>query len=246
MNILCLYHRLYGQRIAQNIENRAPHNWHIELLELPTALPPIVDEPEEFLPPRLPAADLVLHMGENSQSAQLLPGVAFLTGARAVIAPIDSDTWIPPGLRRQLHRELSAQGTAIVFPEPFCALNEDIILSVPDLLPAQQEVLLAFNQHFGRPRLSVVSDGKTIADVIVERGAACGASWHAAEKLCGTSLSEAVPKGGLISLHYPCLASMQPTKPKDGVENLMHLSGVVFNEELKKALRDTDGKAHEN
>lgn len=246
MNILCLHHGLYGQRIADNLRRRGPKNWHIEVFDLPTILPPIVDEPEEFLPPQMPAADLVMHAGETSQAAQLLPGVIHLTGARAVIAPIDTDTWIPPGLRRQLRRELSRLGAAIVFPEPFCDLTEEMILSTPDLLPELKETFLAFNRYFGRPRLRVVPDGETIAEVIVERGAACGASWQAAEKMHGTALSEAVPKGGLISLHYPCLASMQPTKPKDGVENLMHLSGVIFNEEMEKALLNAGRVDDEN
>ncbi len=97
---------------------------------------------------------------------------------------------------------------------------------------------MTFARLFGRPRLRVIMGrDKTIAEVIVERGAACGSSQYAAERLRGTPASEAVPKGGLICLHYPCLASMQPTKPKDGVENLMHLSGVIFNEELERALK---------
>jgi len=29
---------------------------------------------------------------------------------------------------------------------------------------------------------------------------------------------------------------MKPIRPIDGVENLMHLSGVIFNEEMKKAM----------
>jgi hypothetical protein len=237
MNILCLHHGLYGLRIADNLRLRSPGDWQIEVFELPTTLPPIVDEPEEFLPPQMPVADLLLHAGETSQAAQLLPGAVRLTGARTVIAPIDTDTWIPPGLRSQLRRELNALGAAIVFPEPFCALTKELIQSVSGLLPGQKEIIETFNRYFGRPRLRVVADGESIDQIIVERGAACGASWHAAEKLRGTPLSEAVPKGGLISLHYPCLASMQPTKPKDGVENLMHLSGVIFNEEMEKALQ---------
>ncbi|MBC8497318.1 MAG: hypothetical protein ISS57_10540 [Anaerolineales bacterium] len=238
MNILLLFHNLYGQRIADNLNRQAPRDWQLQIQELPRALPPIVDEPEEFLPAHLPPADLVLHLAETSQAAQLLPGVVRLCGAQAVIAPIDNDAWIPPGLRRQLRRELAALGAAIIFPEPFCSLTEDLISTLSDLHPAQHEVLLAVARHFGRPRLQVILGAdETISEVIVERGAACGSSQHAAEHLRGIPAHEAVPKGGLICLHYPCLASMQPTKPKDGVENLMHLSGIIFNEELKKALQ---------
>lgn len=173
MNLLTLHHGLYGQRIADNLRLRSPENWQISELELPKALPLIVDEPEEFLPLELPSANLVLHLAETSQAAQLLPGVIRLSGAFVVITPIDNDTWIPPGMRRQLGRELTALGAAIVFPEPFCALAEDLIAAQPDLQPEQQDVLMAFTRHFGRPRLRVImSDDETISDVIVERGAA--------------------------------------------------------------------------
>ena len=171
MNLLTLHHGLYGQRIADNLRLRSPENWQISELELPKALPLIVDDPEESLPLELLSAALVLHLAETSQAAQLLPGVIKLSGAFAVIAPIDNDTWIPTGLRRQLGRELTAH--AVVFPEPFCALAEDLIAAQPDLQPEQQDVLMAFTRHFGRPRLRVImSDDETISDVIVERGAA--------------------------------------------------------------------------
>ena len=239
MKILILLHALYGRRIADNLKSRAPDSWQINVLELPKALPVIIDEPEEFLPVNFPTADLVLHLAETSQAAQLLPGAIRLSGARAVIAPIDNDTWIPPGLRRQLGRELSALGAAAVFPEPFCSFTEDLVAAQNVLQNEQQYLLMAFARQFGRPRLQVIINAnETIIEVVVARGAPCGSSQYAAERLGGMSACEAVPKGGLICLHYPCLASMQPTKPKDGVENLMHLSGVIFNEELEKALQN--------
>lgn len=242
MDILILFQGIYGQRIIDNLKLRAPEDWQVKVLELLTPLPVIVDDPDDFLPANFPSADLVLHLAETSQAAQLLPGVVRLSGAFAVIAPIDNDAWIPPGLRRQLSRELSALGAAAVFPEPFCALTEDLIGSQQDLLPEQLSVLMAFTSNFGRPRLRVIMGrDETIAEVIVERGAACGSSQYAAERLRGMPVAEAVPKGGLICLHYPCLASMKPTKPKDGVENLMHLSGIIFNEELEKAFKTPQG-----
>jgi hypothetical protein len=239
MKILILLHGNYGNRIAENLAIWSPQDWHINLLELPKALPVIVDEPATFLPAQIPAADLVLHLAETSRTAQLLPEVVRMSGAQAAIAPIDNNVWIPPGLRHQLRRELSVMGVGVVFPEPFCELTEDLVASQLYEQPGQHPILLEFVRHFGRPRLRVILDSdESIAEVIVERGSACGSSQYAAGRLRGIPAVEAVPKGGLICLHYPCLASMQPTRPKDGVENLMHLSGVIFNEELEKAIRN--------
>ncbi len=238
MDILVLYQGIYGQRIADNLKLLAPDDWQIEVFILPDGLPVIVDEPEEFLPENFPSADLLVYLAESSRVAQLMPGAVRLSGACAVIAPIDNNAWIPTGLRNQLRREGRALSTATIFPEPFCTLTEELIQDQPDVTPKQQNVLMKFIRYFGRPRLSVnLDDDENIEDVIIERSAACGSSQYAAERLRGTPASEAVPKGGLICLHYPCLASMKPTRPKDGVENLMHLSGVIFNEELEKALQ---------
>jgi len=240
MHILCLYQGIFGERIADNLKYRGPKKWKISVLEIPNTLLLIVDDPEEFLPANFSAVDLVLHLTENSQAAQLFPGIIRLSGAKAVIAPIDNKAWIPVGLRYQLNRELSMLGAAIVFPEPFCALTEDLINSQQVLHPERKDILKEFIRYFGRPALRLIMNAdETIAEVIIKRGAACGSSHYAADRLCGISAKDVVPKGGLICLHYPCLASMKPTRPKDGVENLMHLSGVIFNEELEKALLET-------
>ncbi|HIP97159.1 MAG TPA: hypothetical protein EYH32_08115, partial [Anaerolineae bacterium] len=123
MRILALVHGIYGERIVRNIRARAPQGWEIESLQAPRALPIIVEEPEEFLPPTLPRVDLILHLAETHQAAQLLPGVVRLTGARAVIAPVDNPAWLPEGLKTQLRRELAELGAEAVFPRPFCSLT---------------------------------------------------------------------------------------------------------------------------
>lgn len=245
MDILILIHGHYGARIAEHLEAHMPADWRLEIVTLPRALPVIVDDPQAHLPSELPAADLVLHLAETQNAAQLLPGVVRLSGARAVIAPIDNDSWIPSGLRLQLMRELAAEGADILFPSPFCALTEALITAEGPRIPERKELLLAFAARFGRPSLRIeenLVDG-SIQQVIVARGAPCGSSQYAARRLRGLPLNEAVPQGGLICLHYPCLASMQPTTPKEGVETLMHLSGVIFNEELERALQDGSRKA---
>ena len=119
MNVLVLYQGIYGQRIADNLKLLAPENWRIEGFILPDALPVIVDEPEEFLPDDFPSADLLLYLAESARVAQLMPGAVRLSGACAVIAPIDNNAWVPVGLRNQLRREVNAISAAVVFPEPF-------------------------------------------------------------------------------------------------------------------------------
>jgi hypothetical protein len=238
MNLLVLLHGLYGQRVADNLKARGPADWGVGTFVLPRVLPPIVDEPEEFLPSDLPQADLVLHLAETSQAAQLLGEIVRQTGAKAVIAPVDFPT-LPEGLRRQLRDELSREGATIVFPEPFCSLDEAQIGAQCSPTSPAYEILADFTAYFGRPRLAVElsPDGNTIQGVMVDRGAPCGSSHYAAERLKGIAIAEALPQAGLFCHHYPCLASMQPRMGEDGVETLMTLSGDILNEALSEAIR---------
>jgi len=237
MRILAFVHDHYGKRIVENISNRAPSHWQVNSIAAPRALPPIVDEPLEFLPPELPQVDLVLHLAETARAAQLLPGLVFLTKAQVVIAPVDSEAWLPSGLRLQLQRELVDKGVEIHFPKPFCSLNEAGWLDETAEAPAHP-ILQEFARSFGRPSLEIVleEDGETIQELIVERGAPCGSSQYAAKRIAGLRMNEAVPQGGLICLHYPCLASMQPKTTDEGVETLMHTSGIIYNESLSRAI----------
>jgi len=146
---------------------------------------------------------------------------------QVVIAPVDSEAWLPSGLRLQLKRELAEQDVEIHFPKPFCSLNEAGWLDeTADELP--HPLLQEFARYFGRPSLEIVleEDGETIHELIVKRGAPCGSSYYAANRIAGMKMSEVVPQGGLICLHYPCLASMQPKTTDEGVETLMHTSGI--------------------
>ncbi|MFC1999115.1 DUF166 family protein, partial [Chloroflexota bacterium] len=115
---------VYGGRIVDNIKKRGPVDWEIEVYNPPRALPSIVDDPGEFLPEEMPQVDLVLLLSESSKAAQLIGGIASLAGAKAVIAPIDDSSWMPPGLAKQLQQELADMGVVSAFPKTFCTITE--------------------------------------------------------------------------------------------------------------------------
>jgi len=181
MRMLCVYQGIFGERIAENLRYRGPKKWEISVLEITNTLSLIVDDPEECLPADFPSVDLVSQLTENSQAAQLLPGIVRFTGAKAVSASIDNKAWIPVGFSYQLNRELSMLGAAIVFPEPFCALTEDLIDSPQVLQTEGKDILKEFASYFGRPALGIIMDtGEIIDEAIIERGAAYGSSHYTA------------------------------------------------------------------
>ncbi len=183
-------------------------------------------------------ADLILHLGETPQAAQLLPAVVRLSGAQAVIAPVDNSAWLPEGLKNQLKGELAALGVAAVFPMPLCSLTEERSGFGRWTEPYRSPLIARFARHFGRPRFSleIDTDGWEIEEATVERGAPCGSTHFIAARLKGMPAAKVTPQAGLIAIHYPCLASMHPQRIGDQVETLMHVSGCIVNEALEKEL----------
>ncbi|HEY74137.1 MAG: hypothetical protein DRJ03_05400 [Chloroflexi bacterium] len=209
LRLFVLYQGHYGERILANIQNNAPRTWAVESWRAPSNLPPVVDDPLSFLPTHLPAADLVLSLGENGGAAQLLPGIVERTGARALIAPVDNVTWLPDGLIRQLRVWMAAIGVSAVFPKPFCSLTENCYNVRQQEIAFEDPWIGEFARQFGRPVLKIARDGEKITQIEVERDTACGCARFVARKLAGVDLREAVIQAGLFHHHYPCRATMR-------------------------------------
>ena len=229
MRILAVISGEYGQRHVDNIRAHGPPGWQVAVWQAPAVLPPIVDYPEDHLPPEMPAADLILSFAEHKGVAELLPDIARLTGAQAVVAAVDNDAWLPPGLARQLRGWLEGMGVACVTPKPLCSLTEThYSVDRRTRVAYDSPLIAAFARHFGRPNLRITVDPQTrrITRVEVERDAVCGCARHVAEGLIGVSADDAEQEAGLLHHHYPCLASM-------GIDvaygdTLMHVSGNLL------------------
>ncbi len=238
MRLLIMIQGNYGERIAENIKVKKPEDWKVDVWSVPAITESIIDEPEIYLSGDLQPADLILHLCESPQAAQLLPAVVEKCGAKGVVASIDSTAWIPLGLRNQLRRELAKKGVAIVFPEPLCSLDEETVgFYEKNKEPYTSDIIREFARHFGKPKLDLTIDQKgLISAAKVLRGAPCGSSEYTARRIIGLKADQSVPRAGLMCLHYPCLASMQFEQTDNGVDTIMHTSGRVFNEAMEKAL----------
>jgi hypothetical protein len=86
---------------------------------------------------------------------------------------------------------------------------------------------------FGRPEFDVeVKEGR-IADIKVLKGAPCGATWLAAEKVKGTKVEEAIHRIAL-EVQYLCRA---PSRHFLTEKAPLHVAGEVHMKALKKAIR---------
>jgi hypothetical protein len=220
---------------VNNIRAHAPADWELEVWRAPGVLPPIVDYPEDYVPQTLPPADLILSFGEQRGIAELLPEAARVTGARAVIAAVDHEAWLPRGLARQVRGWLKDMGVTCVTPKPLCSLTETdyrIGRGHHQRIAYDNPQIAAFARHFGRPELRISVDPETrqitAADVV--RDAVCGCARHAAQGLVGLSVDDAEREAGLLHHHYPCLASMGIDS--DYGDTLMHISGNVLKDNV--------------
>jgi hypothetical protein len=237
MRLLVVVQGEYGRRILTNIDAHKPAGWTIHTWTAPAFLPPFIDYPEDYLPDELPAADLILSLGEDPGVAELLPDVVQMAGARAVIAPIDNVAWLPPGLMNQVAGWLADAGASVVFPKPFCSLTETTYNEKRHKVEYDDPLIAEFARHFGRPAFRVAYDSEagTITGVEVVRDAACGCAHYVAEHLVGHSADEAEHEAGMLHHHYPCLASMGIDP--DYNDTLMHVSGNVLKDAIAEEIK---------
>jgi hypothetical protein len=232
MRILAIITGEYGQRHVDNIRAHAPSDWETEAWRAPSSYPPVIDYPEDFLPESLPPTDLILAFGEHKGVAELLPEIVRETGARAVIAPVDREEWLPRGLARQLRRWLAEMDVVCVTPKPLCSLTETHYNVKRHRIEYDNPLIAEFARHFGKPefRISVNPETLDIAEIEVVRDAVCGCARRVARELLGVPAREAEYLAGLLHHHYPCLAGMG--KDTDFNDTIMHVSGNIMKERV--------------
>ncbi len=227
MKILAIFNGEYGERHIANIKANGPQSWQIETWEAPKFLPPVIDYPEDYIPEELPQSELILSFAENKGVAELLPEIAQMTGASAVLVAVDDETWLPRGLARQLLGWLERIDVDCVTPKPLCSLTEkDYGITRRDRVNYDNQLIAEFAGYFGKPEIDVEvdPDSRTISASKVKRDAACGCARYVAENMIGNSVDEVEEKAGLLHHHFPCLASM--VKLNDfNHDTLMHESG---------------------
>ena len=237
MNILAVVCGEFGRRFARNLREYGPINWTVNEWNAPTHFPIVIDEPTDFLPAVLPPADLLLAVGEHPGIAELLPDVARMTGAQAMIAPVDRVEWLPKGLMNQLSAWMKQVSVECVFPKPFCSLTEKSYSLRGQRVNYTNALISEFAHYFGAPSVQVHldADSQTIADVHVERDATCGCMRFVAQGIVGIKVDDAEYQAGMLHHHYPCLASMGIDP--DYNDTLLHVSGNAFRDAFNQALQ---------
>jgi len=236
LRILAIVQGEYGRRIVDNVQRHGPPAWVMEMWPAATALPSMIEDPLEFLPPSLPRADLILSLGESVAVAQLLSGIVQLTGARSVIVAVENYNWLPHGLMNQVRSWLADEGVTAVFPKPLCSLTETSYNIDQLRIKYKDRRIAEFARHFGQPKFEVKVDPNSpvIQSVQATRDTGCGCGRHVATNLQGVPLDQAIAKTGILHHHYPCLASM--TMDPDYNDGLMNVSGHIAQRAIREQI----------
>jgi thymidylate synthase len=239
LRILAVISGEYGRRNVNNICTHGPQSWEMETWQAPAVLPPVIDYPEDYLPESLPEADLILSFAEQRGVAELLPDMAAMTGAQALIAAVDNESWLPTGLARQLREWLARINVMCATAKPLCSLTEvDFEIARGKRLPHFSPLIAEFARYFGQPNLRLELDPESglVLSAQVQRDSVCGCARHVAGRLVGLHAAEVVEKAGLLHHHYPCLASMVKL-PDYNKDTLMHESGHLLQDNLRPQVK---------
>jgi hypothetical protein len=245
MRILAIITGEYGRRLVANIRGYCPPEWIVAVWQAAVTLPLMIDDPADYVPTTLAPADLILSLGEQRDIAELLPDVVRVTGARAVIAAVDNEAWLPHGLASQLRGWFRDRGIACVTPKPLCSLTEKRYrVGRGHWIEYDDPLISEFARSFGQPKLSLTIDPQTrrISAVEVLRDTVCGCARFVAQGLVGVSVDEAEQEAGLLHHHYPCLAGMG--FDADYGDTLLHISGNFIKDNIGEQVKPFHPSSH--
>jgi hypothetical protein len=223
---------LYCESCKYNVYSFAQNVRAAIQLPSPSELPAFIDNPEEFMPKKLPKADICLASGLHKDLLLELPIQLKKAEIKALIAPIEDWLEVPMGVRSQVEARCSELGIECDFPKPFCTLEPQ----------ADKPTIARFikETNVGRPlleiTLAIVDNKEVIECAVVRRSAPCGSTWYIARKLAGVPTKKEELYDAIAKAHhsYPCTATMN--SDPEIKEPLLHMGGFTIREEVDKAI----------
>jgi hypothetical protein len=198
-------------------------------LRLPSKLLKFLDEPEKYLPPRLPKHDILIAINIHEDILLVLPDLVEASGGKAILVPVEDPDWLEPWVKEQMVKGCRSRGLEFSAPKPFCALQTD----------ENSPVISRFIKFFrlGRPKLQLFMEKNKILSAKVLISAPCGNTYFVAQNLLGESLNIELDKTVSKYWHsYPCIASMK-MDPELG-DTILHKGGYIHLEAVREAIGD--------
>lgn len=253
LSLTFIYSGDYGERVVRNLINDpsfckscglycdyckfALYSYVRNILaaiKLPDSLilPSFIDDPERYMPKKIPKADLCVASGLHQDLLLELPHRIEKSGIKGLIVPIEDFTEVPSGLRRQVEEACQELGLESAFPKPFCSLTSS----------EDHTLISRFVDEFkvGMPsvELSTVrrGDREVIDYAAVRRSAPCGSTWYVAKRLIGVETERKILFDAVAKAHhsYPCTATM--SIDPELKEPILHVGGFIIRKQIEEAL----------
>ena len=141
------------------------------VIDFPSVLPAIIEEPEQYLPGKIPPHDVVVAIGVNEEIV-----ISFsekFSESKGIIIPIERSEWISPHAIRKISEICKEKEIEVSFPKPFCSFNPT------------SGILQEFRKHFriGKPEIGFTVKDNIIISTDILVSAPCGATYFTARGL---------------------------------------------------------------
>ncbi len=167
----------------------------VGIIDFPSILPAIIDEPEDFFPDQIPSHDVVVAIAVNEEI--LISFVEKFSELKGIIIPIERSNVISPHAVKVLTELCTEKGIEVSFPKPFCAFSPG------------SGILHEFKNYFriGKPEIDFIIKDGVIIGAKVLTSAPCGATYFSARGLVDKNINDDLPF--IIDKQlscYPCTA----------------------------------------
>lgn len=204
------------------------------VLKLPAALRYYVDQPEKYLPARLPSHDISVAVNVHEDILIALPPLIKEAGAKAIIVPVEDPDWLSSGTRSRMRKLCRGLGLEFASPKPFCSLEED----------ESHPYINEFIRHFriGKPKLKLTIRDGIIKAAKVLRSAPCGNTYFVAHNLRGAKADDRINEVVAKYWHsYPCVASMK--MDYELRDTILHKGGYNHYDAVNEAIEEVFTKS---
>ncbi|RLE57204.1 MAG: hypothetical protein DRJ40_02480 [Thermoprotei archaeon] len=198
-----------------------------------TELPSVIDEPEKYLPERLPSVDIVVATGLHSDLYLALPDLLRKSDVKALIVFREDPQDAPYGVIKDLEDTCRSYGIEFATAKPACSL-------IPD---PKMSIITRFVREFrvGRPLIKIECIDGVFKRVEVIVSTPCGCTWFVARNLLDYRFQP--NERGILDLRkrafmlhhtYPCKASMEWDRELG--DSLMHIASFICAESVFQGL----------
>ncbi len=166
--------------------------------DFPARLPYLLDDPEHYLPDKVPGHDVLLAIGVHEEI--LLAFARRFSHAGGIVVPLEGSSWLSPYIRIRIEELAGERNLELSVPKPFCSFDPG-----SGLLEEFSTQL-----RIGKPQVSFRLKEGRIHRAAVTRSAPCGATYYVARRLEGLRADDDLVHtlDALLS-SYPCTAGRE-------------------------------------